>query len=147
MIEGLSHMTFIVRDLDRMEHVLTTVLDARIVYDSGDRTFSHTRERFFDIAGLWVAIMEGEPLPAKTYNHVAFKIDDADYETYLERVRSLGLSLHKERPRVDGEGRSIYFYDDDNHMFELHTGTLRERLERYARRNEPVSAPHGGPIG
>jgi fosfomycin resistance protein FosX len=37
------------------------------------------------------------------------------------------------RGRVAGEGRSLYFYDDDNHLFELHTGTLAERLERYAR--------------
>jgi hypothetical protein len=28
---------------------------------------------------------------------------------------------------------SLYFYDDDNHLFELHTGTLAERLERYAK--------------
>jgi len=31
-----------------------------------------------------------------------------------------------------GEGRSIYFYDHDNHLFELHTGNLEERLARYA---------------
>jgi hypothetical protein len=35
-----------------------------------------------------------------------------------------------EGPRVEGEGRSLHFYDD-NHLFELHTGTLEERLERY----------------
>jgi hypothetical protein len=35
------------------------------------------------------------------------------------------------RPRVPGEGRSIYFYDYDSHLFELHTGTLGERLSRY----------------
>lgn len=28
MIQGLSHMTFIVKDLDRMENLLTTVLYA-----------------------------------------------------------------------------------------------------------------------
>ena len=32
---------------------------------------------------------------------------------------------------MTGEGRSLYFYDDDNHLFELHTGTLEERLQRY----------------
>ena len=131
MIQGLSHMTFIVKDLDAMENLLVTVLDARKIYDSGDDTFSLSKERFFDIGGLWVATMEGAPLPAKTYNHVAFQIADSDYDMYLERIKSLKLELREGRARVQGEGRSIYFYDDDNHMFELHSGTLEERLARY----------------
>ena len=133
MIEGPSHITFIVRDLDRMENLLTAVLDARKVYDSGDETFSISRERFFMVGGLWVAIMEGEALPARSYNHVAFKIADGDYDGYLARINSLGLDLREARPRVEGEGRSIYFHDYDNHLFELHTGTLDERLARYER--------------
>jgi len=35
------------------------------------------------------------------------------------------------RPRAEGEGQSIYFYDYDGHLFELHTGTLTDRLVRY----------------
>lgn len=136
MIHGISHLTFIVRDLDRMEEILSVLLGARKVYDSGGETFSLSRERFFLVgdgdAPLWIAVMEGEPLPARTYNHVAFRIDEADYDDYLARVRRLGLDLREGRTRVEGEGRSIYFYDDDNHMFELHTGTLDERLRRYA---------------
>lgn len=131
VIEGLSHMTFIVRDLDRMEDLLTTILGARKVYDSGSETFSLSKERFFLVGRLWVATMEGESLPTRTYNHIAFKIDDADYENCLTRIRSLGLEVREGRSRVDGEGRSIYFYDHDNHMFELHTGTLEQRLARY----------------
>ena len=132
MIKGISHMTFVVADLDRMEELLTTVLDARKIYDSGDQTFSLSKERFFDIGGVWVATMQGEPLPTRTYNHVAFQIDDADYDTYLARIRSLGLEMREGRSRVVGEGRSIYFHDHDNHLFELHSGTLEERLARYA---------------
>jgi fosfomycin resistance protein FosX len=30
-----------------------------------------------------------------------------------------------------------YFYDYDNHLFELHTGTLEERLARYAEGKTP----------
>src|SRR5262245_27934694 len=76
MVEGLSHVTFIVRNLDRMEEILGTVFDATKVYDSGDQTFSLSKERFFLIGKanqpIWVAIMEGEQLPTRTYNHVAF---------------------------------------------------------------------------
>jgi fosfomycin resistance protein FosX len=143
MVAGLSHMTFVVRDLDRMECVLTTVLGAQKVYDSGERAFSLSEERFFLVGGpagepdapapIWIAVMAGEALGERTYNHVAFKIAEADYGACLERVRALGLDLREGRPRVEGEGRSIYFHDHDNHLFELHTGTLAERLARYAR--------------
>jgi catechol 2,3-dioxygenase-like lactoylglutathione lyase family enzyme len=127
-------MTFIVRDLDRMEEILTSVLGARKVYDSGGETFSLSPERFFLAGDLWIAVMEGEPLPERSYNHIAFKIDDADYDGYLDKLRALGLDIREGRPRVDGEGRSIYFHDHDNHLFELHTGTLDQRLARYAQR-------------
>ena len=133
MIEGLSHLTFVVRDLDRTERLLSSVLGARKVYDSGEHTFSLSKERFFLIGDIWVVIMEGDPLPSRTYNHTAFKIAEADYELCLERIRSLGLDLREPRLRLEGEGRSIYFHDYDNHLFELHTGTLSERLKRYAR--------------
>ncbi|NGO49614.1 FosX/FosE/FosI family fosfomycin resistance hydrolase [Allomesorhizobium camelthorni] len=136
MIEGLSHVTFIVRDLDRMAAILTRVLGAEEVYSSGNDRFSLSREKFFLAGGVWIAAMEGEPLPSRSYNHVAFKISEADYEACVERIRSLGLEVRPPRPRVEGEGRSIYFYDDDNHLFELHTGTLAERLERYAKGRE-----------
>lgn len=133
VIEGLSHITFVVRDLDRTARLLTSVLDAEEVYSSGERTFSLSREKFFLVNGMWLAIMEGEPLERKTYNHVAFKIAEEEFEEYLERINALGLEVREGRSRVEGEGSSIYFYDYDNHLFELHTGTLNQRLARYAR--------------
>lgn len=133
MIDGLSHMTFIVRDLERMTAILEGIFDAREVYASDAERFSLSREKFFLIGDIWVAIMEGEPLAERSYNHIAFKIDEADFDDYAERVAKLELDMRPPRPRVEGEGRSIYFYDDDNHMFELHTGTLAGRLTRYAR--------------
>lgn len=131
MVDGLSHITFIVRDLDAMETILVDVLDARRLYDSGERGFSIAVERFFDVGGVWVAIMRGEPLQERSYNHVAFKIPPSQLERRRSAIEALGLELREGRPRVEGEGRSIYFYDHDNHLFELHTGTLEERLERY----------------
>jgi fosfomycin resistance protein FosX len=133
VIEGLSHVTFVVRDLERMTRILTGIFGARELYASGEESFSIAREKFFQVGDLWIAVMEGEPLPSRTYNHVAFKIEDADFEACEAKVKAMGLEIRPSRPRVPGEGRSLYFYDDDNHLFELHTGTLAERLERYAK--------------
>ena len=135
MIEGISHITFVVQDLDRMEEILTTVLGAKIVYNSGDDTFSISREKFFLVGNVWVVAMEGKPLSEQTYNHVAFKIDEADYDNCFANVKKLGLQIRESRPRIQGEARSIYFYDYDNHLFELHTGTLDERLKSYKAKN------------
>lgn len=131
MIEALSHITFIVRDLRRMSEFLTKIFDAQEVYSSDGQEFSISKEKFFIINGLWIAIMEGEPVHRKSYNHVAFKIPEADFDTYRNRIASLGVEILKGRDRVDGEGRSIYFYDFDNHLFELHTERLDKRLETY----------------
>jgi fosfomycin resistance protein FosX len=133
VIDGISHLTFIVEDLERASTFFTSIFDAEEIYSSGDQTFSLNREKFFLVNGLWICIMEGESLSECTYNHIAFKIDDEEFETYEAKVRALGVDFRPPRPRVEGEGRSMYFYDFDNHLFELHTGTLSERLARYAR--------------
>ena len=131
MISGLSHITLIVNDLKRTTKFLEKIFEAREVYSSGNETFSFSKEKFFLINGLWICIMEGKPLAERTYNHIAFKIPDSCFDEYLKRIKDTGAEIIPERSRVDGEGRSIYFYDYDNHLFELHTGTLEERLERY----------------
>ncbi len=76
MIEGSSHITFVVRDLERTADLFETDFDA-------------------------------------------------------EKIRACGLEVEEGRSRVKGEGRSLYFHDYDNHLFELHSGTLDERLTRY----------------
>lgn len=136
-IEGISHVTFIVRDLDRMAALLVDILGAEEIYASGEATFSISKEKFFLVGGTWIAIMEGPSLAEKTYNHVAFKIADQDFDAFAERIRASGLEVRVDRQRVEGEGRSLYFYDFDNHLFELHTGTLEQRLERYRSARAP----------
>lgn len=131
MIEGISHLTFIVKDLEQASTFFREIFDAEEVYSSGEKTFSLAREKFFLVNGQWIAIMEGESLSDRTYNHIAFKISDEEFDVYEERIHVLGLDLEPVRSRVEGEGRSLYFYDFDNHLFELHTGTLSERLIRY----------------
>ena len=143
-IKGLSHITLVCADLDRMEEVLVKVLRARRVYDSGTDTFSVSEERFFmvgeanpydELDGVWMAVMKGYPLDQRSYNHIAFSVDETELVTAGHAVMTLGLEIKPSRTRVEGEGQSLYFYDHDNHLFELHRGSLRTRLNRYQQRS------------
>ena len=135
-IEGLSHITFVCKNLDRATALFKQVFQAEEVYSSGDDTFSISKEKFFLIGGLWVVVMEGESIH-QTYNHIAFKVSEQDLAIMEVEVKKLGLTILPGRRRVSGEAQSMYFYDDDNHLFELHTGTLQERLDYYAK-HKPV---------
>jgi|SRR5690625_301876 len=136
MIENLSHITFVVKNLKRTTILFKTLFDAKEIYYSGEKTYSLAKERFFIIGNQWIAVMENDEIVNRTYHHVAFKIKEADVEKYVQKIQKMDLEMKPPRPRVEGEGTSIYFYDYDNNLFELHTGTLEERLAAYAKLNK-----------
>jgi catechol 2,3-dioxygenase-like lactoylglutathione lyase family enzyme len=129
-IKGLSHITFVCKDLEKTAEMFKGVFGVQEVYASGDNTFSISKEKFLQVAGIWIAIMEGEPVE-QTYNHVAFQVDEKELDEFEAKVRSFDLTILTGRKREGAEGKSLYFYDYDNHLFELHTGDLNTRLEYY----------------
>lgn len=132
MIKGISHITLIVSDVEKSAALFQKVFDAQEVYDSNEETFSLAREKFLLIGCIWLCLMEGAALPEKTYNHIAFEVAQQDMDDLSMRLQAAGAVIKKGRPRALGEGQSLYFYDYDNHLFELHAGTLEQRLKRYA---------------
>jgi catechol 2,3-dioxygenase-like lactoylglutathione lyase family enzyme len=133
-IKGINHITFICEDLEKSARMFQFVFDAKEVYSSGEKTFSISKEKFFKIGDLWIAIMEGKPIE-KTYNHIAFKVDENDLPLLEERIQKLNLTILQGRERKKEEGASLYFYDYDNHLFEFHTGNLDTRLKFYNDKN------------
>lgn len=129
-INGISHITLICRDLDKSAELFRTLFEAVEVYSSDKMNFSISKEKFFLIGDLWIALMEGPPLE-RTYNHIAFQVKDEDLPSFEAKIKALGLEILPGRPRNPQEGQSLYFYDYDNHLFELHTGDLSTRLKYY----------------
>ena len=124
MITGISHITLIVKNMERTASFFEKIFDAREVYAS-------PTAKYFLIGNIWIALNMGKSLSERTYNHIAFAIDDSDFDEYVDRVKNIGAEILEGRGRFDAEGRSIYFYDYDNHLFELHTGSLEKRLASY----------------
>jgi len=126
MIQEINHITFVVADLERTKVFFEQIFEANEIYSS-------STAKYFQLNNLWIALNKGEPLPERTYNHIAFTISEDDFDMYVERIKNVGAEIMQGRTRLDGEGRSLYFYDYDNHLFELHTGTLSQRLDCYSR--------------
>ena len=105
-------------------------LGAEEIYDSKNKNFSISREKYFIIGGLWLVAMEGD-ISEKSYRHIAFKVNEKDLADIEKRIANLGATIATSRPRVAGEGNSLYFYDFDHNLFELHAGDLKKRLDAY----------------
>jgi fosfomycin resistance protein FosX len=131
MVKGISHITLVVRNIEKTALLFNKIFGAKKIYSSGEEIHSISKEIFLQVNDTWFAIMEGKPLTEKSYNHIAFRISDGDYDAFSKKISDLGLETIRDRKRTAGEGRSIYFYDYDNHLFELHTGSLDERLQGY----------------
>lgn len=130
-INELSHITFIVKDLARAAVFFCDGLGAIERYDSLAKNYSLSREKFFILGNLWIVAMEGESLPSRNYQHVAFYVDAIELADYEQRLRKIGVEFKPSRARIESEGQSLYFYDFDNHLFELHSGSLDKRLMSY----------------
>lgn len=129
-IEGISHITLICKNLEKSTQLFCDLFGAVEVYSSQERKFSISREKFFLMDNLWIALMEGEPIE-RSYNHIAFRVKQEDLHFFEAKLKDLNLNILPGRSRSPQEGQSIYFYDYDNHLFELHTGTLTTRLNYY----------------
>jgi catechol 2,3-dioxygenase-like lactoylglutathione lyase family enzyme len=108
-IESVSHITFIVQDVERMARFICEGLGGREVYDSKLKNFSLSREKFFVVGGTWIAAMEGEAPTDRTYRHLAFKVSRDSLPEFEQRLRALGVEVKPPRQRVAGEGESSSF--------------------------------------
>lgn len=129
-IGGISHITLICKNLEKSAQLFSDLFNAVEVYSSETKQFSISKEKFLLIGNLWIALMEGEPLE-RSYNHIAFHIKEEDLSFFEAKIKALKLDIAPSRARHPQEGQSLYFYDYDNHLFELHTGNLTTRLSYY----------------
>lgn len=91
-IKGISHITLICKDLEKTARLFRELFEAEEVYSSDKKNFSISREKFLLIGNLWIALMEGQPLE-RSYNHIAFHIEEEDLPFFESKIHALGLEM------------------------------------------------------
>ncbi|SDJ81103.1 FosM family fosfomycin resistance protein [Sediminibacillus albus] len=127
-IKGFNHFLFSVSNLDESINFYQQVFDAKLLVKGRNTAY-------FELNGMWLALNVEEGIPrneiSQSYTHIAFTIEESEYDHMYHKLQKLKVNILSSRPRDERDKKSIYFTDPDGHKFEFHTGTLQDRLDYY----------------
>jgi catechol 2,3-dioxygenase-like lactoylglutathione lyase family enzyme len=124
MLGSIAHIALIVKDPDRTGNFLSDLFGSPVL--SRTDADGHD-ERFIKLGTTWFALIRADVNRERTGDHVAFRVARETIPLIADKLKAKGFECI-----VSNAGTSLYFFDFDNHTFELDSSDEEQELDRLA---------------
>src|SRR5215831_10195746 len=120
MLESLSHIALVVKDPARTAALFHDLFSARAVERQDEEGHLETSVR---LGGIWIVLVGAPVERTRTGDHIAFRATPAIIEATVAKLQAMGREFIRAR-----SNRALYFFDYDDHVFELDTEDIDTEL-------------------
>jgi catechol 2,3-dioxygenase-like lactoylglutathione lyase family enzyme len=120
MLGSISHIALVVKDPARTAALFHDLFGARVIERKDDEGHLET---FVRLGGIWIVLVGAPVERARTGDHIAFRATPQILEATAARLQALGREFIRAR-----SDRALYFFDYDDHVFELDAEDMDEEL-------------------
>jgi len=120
MLESISHIALVVKDPARTAALFHELFGAAVTTRRDDEGHLET---FLRLGGIWIVLVGAAVQRARTGDHIAFRATPEVLEATVVKLQAMGREFIRARAN-----RALYFFDDDDHVFELDVEDLDKEL-------------------
>ncbi len=120
MLAAISHIALVVKEPARTATLFQDLFGARVVERQDDDGHLET---FVRLGGTWIVLVGAPVQRARTGDHIAFHATPEIIEATVARLQAMGREFIRAR-----SDKALYFFDYDNHVFELDTEDIDKEL-------------------
>ena len=120
MLESISHIALVVKDPARTAALFHELFSAPSTEREDEEGHLET---FVRLGGLWIALFAAPVQRARTGDHIAFHATPEILEATVAKLQTMGREFIRAR-----SNKALYFFDYDDHVFELDTEDLDKEL-------------------
>lgn len=120
MLDAIGHVALTVKDPNRTSTLFKDLFGAVVlVRKDGD---GH-EETFVRLGRTWIVLVQADVERPRTGDHIAFFVSKSTLLETAERLKKMNTEFFLARSDT-----ALYFFDYDNHVFELDTTNLDHEL-------------------
>jgi catechol 2,3-dioxygenase-like lactoylglutathione lyase family enzyme len=120
MLEAISHIALVVKDPARTAALFHDLFGVRAVERKDAEGHSET---FVRLAGTWMVLVGAPVERPRSGDHIAFRATPEILEATAAKLEAMGREFIRAR-----SDRALYFFDYDDHVFELDTEDIDAEL-------------------